>query len=759
MTSDNNMPVKTSDAGRQQFLPSTEYRSAIPGKVEEEIHLRDYLEVILRRKWVVLGMLFFTFISTLIFSLTSEKYYQAIGTIEVNQDAQKVTKFEDVVKEGYRLHEEFKTTQVALLTSDALARRVIDVLNLNEHPILVEESDNPADTGFFGVIKTGIKSFIQKSAAKEGLQEDHDLIQSRKKDIVLTFYKKCLEVTAEKGSMLIHVAFTSPSRQLSRDAVNTLLDEFINWKMDQKVESSRQAREYLMKQIDRAKINLEKAEEQQNQFARQAGIVSMDSRLNSVFRQLEDINAALGQAEADLIAKKSKYEQTLKDGPSNLPEVLESQLIRNLKSEYAMLYSHYEDMANIFHDEYPDLKTIRQRMQSIEARIDNESEKIFSAIRHDYQVAENHVEGIRARLDQVQQQALELNERATQYLIMAREVETNKAIYQSLLERAKEIETMAGISPGNIQIVDQAMLPLFPYKPDVKKNLLMAIVLGLMAGIGGAFLLEYFADTITNPDHIADRFHIPILGVIPLEKPTPGQALERIFTDDPRARMSEAFRTSRVSIQLSGAAANARCFAITSTGPGEGKTTIAANLAQTFANAGEKVVLIDADLRKPRLHMVFPDTAGRANGHGLSSYLAGLAPWDAIVKSASENLFLIPSGPIPPNPVELLASNRLARLIEELSETYDRIIFDAPPYYGFADILVLSRQVGGIILVSAIDQTTRSGLRHFLTAIGNVQATMLGCIVNKMNLNRRYGYKSYYHGYYQPEQHDTRRLS
>ena len=485
-------------------LPSMEYREGIPENFEEEINIRDYIDVVLRRKWLIISILFFTFISTLIFSLADTKLYKASGTIEASQLSQNVTKFEDIANEQM-YYQDFIATQVALLTSDTLAKRVADSLNLAEHPVIVGEKGKKAEPGLMTRFKQFVKSFIPKKESNE-TSPDIAFADIRKENALVSYVKGNLEISPQRDSLIINIAFSSPSRQLSQDAVNTLMDEFVNWKMDQKVASSQKAREYLMKQIDRAKINLEQAEEKQNQFARQAGIVSMDSRLNSVFRQLEDINAALGTAEADLIGKKSKYDQAVKDGPSSLPEVLSSQLINTLKSEYAQLRSEYENASEIFNEEYPDVKALKSRMDSIDDRIENESSKIFNAIAHDYQAALNRVQSLEEKLNEKKQQALELNERATQYNIMAREVETNKAIYQSLLERAKEIESMAGISPSNIEIVDRAALPIFPYKPNIRRNLMLAIVLGLMMGIGLAFLVEYFADTITNPDQICRAF-------------------------------------------------------------------------------------------------------------------------------------------------------------------------------------------------------------------------------------------------------------
>ena len=740
-------------------LPSVDYREVIPDHNKEEIHLKDYLEVLLRRKWLIISILFFTFVSTLIFSLAAEKQYEATGTLEVNQGAQKITKFEDVVTDKLRF-EEFVATQASLLKSDTLADLVIKKINLAEHPVIIERKEAGQSSGLLNGVKSFIKKIIRKKDDNaQDVAAAEALSKAMEEKSLLKFFKERLVVTPQRDAMIINISFASPDRWLSKEAVNTLMDEFINWKMDQQIDASDKAREFLMRQIDQAKISLESAEEKQNKFAKQAGIVSMDAKLNSVYRQLEDINTALGVAEADFAKKETIFQQAVKDGPSSLPQVLNSTLINQLKSEYAGLRSEFEKLTEIFRDDYPDVKAIRSRMNSIEKQINDESQKIFNSIKYEYEAALSLVKSLNQKFEDKKLQAIDLNERATQYKIMEREVETNKAIYQSLLERAREIESMAGGTP-NIQIVDRASLPIFPSKPNVKLNLLLAIILGLTAGVGGALMMEYFADAITSPDQISDRFQIPILGVVPVEKESPDYPLELAFSNNPRAGISEALLTSRVSIQLSVSDSQSKCIAVTSTSAGEGKTTITANLAQTFAGAGEKVIIIDADLRKPRMHKVFPETALKSNGYGLSNYLAGLSNERLVAKTSIDNVFLIRSGPPPPNPVELLASSRFTSLLKSLSKSFDRIIVDAPPHQGLADILVISRQVGGIILVSGIGECTREGLRHFKKSMENVRGNILGCIVNKFNPYQAYGNKYYqYHYQYGPKKPGVKELA
>ncbi len=724
-------------------LPSTELRESISAWDQEEVHLRDYLNVIIRRKWLIIGFLGLTFISTLIFTLASQKIYKASTCIEVTSRDQKVTKFEEVVSAEFGARE-FYETQVEMLSNNALALRVIKKLRLGEDPVVMETLYGSGEPGVVSRIKGFLVSLVTKGKEKK-YKIPLVAEEALKQQALLGFIGNNLVASPSRNSTLINISFTSPDRQLSQNVVNTFAEEFVHWRMEKKLEASQLARDFLMKQIDRAKINLENAEEELNRFAKQAGIVSLDSKLNSVYRQLEELNSALAVAETDLIGKKAVYRQAVKDGPSNLPQVLESDLVADLKAKYAILRSECDDLNVTFHDDYPAVKALKVRMTSIADRISSEEEKVFLAMENEYMAALKKSQAMKARVYEQKKLAMDLNERATQYKIMDREVETNKGIYQSLLERTKEIESMAGVSSSNINILDHALLPVFPFKPNVKMNLLLAMITGLIGGIGCAFLLEYFADTITDPDEIPDRFQIPILGVAPLVKENCYPA-ERTFTSDPRACLSEALRTTKTSIQLSGVGSNAKSFLLTSTIKGEGKTTLAINLAQAFAGAGEKVIFIDADMRMPSAHK-FLGLEDTVSDRGLSSLLAGVDDKNAISKTDIANLFFIPAGPVPPNPVELLASNRFAKLMEQVGQHYDRIILDGPPYQGFADTLVLSQHVGGVVLVCSMGETTRDALRHFKKSILNVRGTILGCIINKVNFSRRYGYHSYYSYY------------
>ena len=748
LTDTSGYPSEKMPAAFHEHLPSTEIQEPFYAWQEkEEISLNDYLDVIVRRKWLIITFLLFIFLTTMIFTLTATKIYRASAVIEVSQESPQVTKFEEILGAEVKARE-FYETQVELIGSKTLIGRIIDKLNLLKHPVLSKTLFGDGKPGLLHHIKQKVKSILP---GYKNHTDDSAISADVLKNQRLTDYvEENLEAAPSRKSMLIYVSFNSPDPALSRDLVNTLMDEFIARKMEQKLEASGIARDFLMMQIDRAKINLEKAEEDLNRFGKLAGIVSLDAKLNSIYRQLEDLNLAYTEAEADMIAKKVNYQQASGQGHASLPQVLESELIARLKENYAQLKSEYDDLKITFHDDYPKVRNLKTRMASIEGRIKQEEERIYLSIKNRYLAANKRAAAMQERVELQKKLVLDLNERATQYSIMTREVETNKAIYQSLLERAKEIESMAGVSASNIQIVDRASLPIFPIKPNVKLNLLLAIVVGILGGIGCAFLSEYFADTITNPEEISERFKIPILGIIPHVK-SGDVGVENKFLRHPRSPFSEAIRSSRVSIQLSGADTRSKTFLVTSGLPNEGKTTIAVNLALSFAAAGESVILIDVDFRKPSLQEVFSLT-GSVNGHGLSGFLAALTNTVCVYTRLHKNLNIIPCGPVPPNPVELLASKRFQQLMKKLSTRYDRVILDAPPYIGFADVLVLSKRVGGVVLVSSIGEASRETIGQFKKTILNIRGVILGCVVNKVDLDKKYGYGAY-HKYYQAYRH------
>lgn len=742
------LPVVAAGASR---LPSTDVREALPD-FDESADLRDYLDVLLRRKWLLINVLVAIFVTTLVVSLKMTPIFKAEGRMEFNVQAANVTKFEDVVASQLQTRE-YIQTQVKLLGSTSLATRVIDTLNLQEHaefnPEIAAQADQSAVSTWLRGLKKRVKGLF--GAATDLSDEEKKLALAQD---MLEQFQKNLQVLPERDTTIVSLAFTAADPALARDIVNTLLRQFIDWQMDKKLDAATSAKQQLEKQIEVARVDLEKAELALNQFARKAGIVSLDSKLNLIYRQLEEINSSLAQAESERIAKESLFRQAQQEGTDSLPQVVQSELIRDLRTEYVKLLGELQELREIFMDDYPKVKSLQAKLDDVGSKIRGEENRIARSIQRDYEAALDRERSLRETAETKKTLALQLNDQATQYKILEREVATNKSIFDRLLERSKEIDANVGSEISNIQIVDYARLPLEPYKPRIKLNLLLAIVLGLMAGVGLAFFLEYLDNTVKRIDELSDRFRIAVLGVIPTAGEEERKQLDFLVQAEPRASFSEAIRTAKVSIQLSGSSDRPlKSILLTSTAPYEGKTTLASNLTLSFAATNEKVLLLDCDLRRPRLHRVYPHNGVNK---GLSLYLGGMIEADALIQETTHpNLHFIPAGITPPNPAELLASSRMKAMLQHFGQRYDRIILDGPPYAGFADVLVLGHQADGVILVSTLNQTHREALRVFRKSLLNVHGNLFGSIVNKFEVSYNhygsyYKYYKYYHYSYRP---------
>lgn len=732
-------------------LPSLDRREYSPPLPEEEIHLRDYLDVLIRRKWVVIVFLLVTFFTTVLFTLVSTPLFEGKGILKASAREGRLTKFEDIQSSAVKSME-FQQTQVRLLQSEQMSLRIINRLKLRDNPLFNKEiadaqTEKSGLRELLGQTLASIRHFIRFNAD----DSQGDLNEMGKERLLVdTIVKKLhhlLKIEPVRNSELIGISFESPDAQLSAQVVNTAMDEFINMHLDSNIASSKTAVRFLDKQINAAQIQLEKSEKMLNAFSRKAGLVSMDPKLNLIMRQLEELNDALAKARAERIGKEALYQQAIGENSQNIAQILQDDLIQELKGQYANLQAEYQDLSTTFKPAYPKMKQLRAKMGDVSRRISDEKRRIIDSIKNDYEAALKKQEYLQVKAEEQKQRAINLNDKATQYKILLREVNTNKSIYQSLLQRSKEVEATLGAAVTNIQIVDRSRVPLYPSKPRVFRNILLGLLLGLFGGVGLAFLLEYLDDTIKNPDELISRFHIPVLGLVPYDKPCENnrKLMALKYYDEPRSPVAESIRTAITSIDLSAAEQPPKIILLTSILAGAGKSSLSSNTALSYLATGDKCLIMDVDLRKPSLHKIF-DKGSRSKG--LSSVLSGIHSLkDVIQETGFEGLDFIASGPLPPNPAELIASSRMRQVLERVGEHYSHVILDGPPYQGFAEILVLANMVDGVILVTVEGDTPREGVKHFRRSIINVGGKILGTIVNKAGRNKGYGSYSKYSYY------------
>lgn len=740
---------------RYYQLPSPEYFQPIPQE-EKEVNLRDYWRVIQKRFWTIMAFFLIVVVTTAIGTFTMKPIFRGTTTILINKENPQIVDFKEVFTVN-TMDLDYYQTQYKVLESRSLAKRVVQSLKLAEHPEFLPQPENsPIQTWKEKAIHFLRPWFFffgsESKSPEEGKKEN------ARETTLVNEYLTRLKIEPIRNSRLVKIHFDSHFPELSTRVPNTLAATYIQQNLENRFTSTEQAKEWLTRQLEELKGKVEKADEILQAFGSKHDIISLEEKENITMQRLRDLNEALAKAESERMAKEALAKQTQDRNYESLPSVMENKLIQDLKQSLIQLEGQYMKLSENYKPDYPEMKRLRNQMETIQKRLQAEMSKIFAGLRAEYEASLRKEALLRTAFEEQKVRAMEMKQRAIQYNILKRESDTNKELYRGLLQRMKEAGVSAGITASNIQVVDHAETPTKPYRPNKQLNLLLAAVVGLFLGVGLAFFFEYLDNTVKTPDDVEVLARLPSFGLVPevsLERRKRLEAgksypVELITYGHPKSMLAEAYRNIRTSILLSFSEKLPKTVVISSPNPAEGKTTTAINTAIALAQTGARVVIIDADMRKPRIHKVF----GRDNGTGLSNYLSGNIQLDSIIRTSRiPNLSFIPSGPIPPNPSELLGSNLFRKMIQSLGERYNHLVFDSPPIIGFTDSTILSTMVDGIILVIIGGKTPKETLLRAKEILFQVDARILGVVINRADI-RRSDYGSYYyryHYYYQKE--------
>jgi capsular exopolysaccharide synthesis family protein len=674
--------------------------------------------------------------------------YRGTTTIQINKENPQIVDFKEIFAVN-TMDMDYYQTQYKILESRSLARRVIQNLKLSEHPEFQTKPGTPFQQS---------KSKTLTSPSTYFSPSNKDLSEDEKETSLINQFLKKLKIEPIRNSRLVKIHFDSNTPELSAQVSNTLAATYIQQNLETRFVATERAKEWLTKQLGELKAKVERADEDLQAFGSKHDIISLDEKENVTMQRLTELNETLTKAEAERMAKEALYKQTKEKNIDSLSSILENKLIMDLKQAYIQLEAQYMKLSETYKPEYPEMVRLKSQMDTVQKRLDAEINKIIVGIRNDYESNLRREALLRQAYQQQKAKALEMKQRGIQYNILKREADTNRELYKGLLQRMKEAGVSAGITASNIQVIDQAELPTKPYRPNKPLNLLLAAVVGLFLGVGLAFFFEYLDNTVKTTEDVEQLIRLPSYGMVPeisserrrrLEKGT-SYPVELITHGHPKSMLSEAYRNIRTSILLSFSEKPPKRILLTSPNPAEGKTTTVINIAIALAQTGARVVIVDTDLRKPRIHKVFD----KENGVGLSNFLSGRAELESLVKGTEiPNLFYIPSGPIPPNPSELIGSNLFKSMMVSLEERFDHIVLDSPPVLGFADSIILSTFVDGIILVVSGGKTPRETLQRAKEVLQQVNAKILGVIINRVDIHRSdYGYYYYrYHSYYGKE--------
>lgn len=693
-----------------------------------------YWRIAVRWKWVIAAVVAVCLAAGLLITMFMTPKYTASATIEIARQQDKVLEVDDVKPESSFVDQEFYQTQYSLLQARTLAESIVDDLKLatNDRFFALFGVD-PDKEGFF-------------SAASGGKPTREQLANRRRvaADILL----KYVSISPVRSSRLVTVSFTSPDAALSMQIANAWTTHFIQASLARRFEATSYARKFLEQRLEQLRGRLEDSERALVAYASSQRIINIPSSDTSnpkaprterplVADDLSALNAALAEATADRIRAESRPPE--RGGVSS--EALANQAIAGMRERRAQAAADYAKMLAQFEPGYPPAQALAAQVAELDRSIAREEARVGAGLSGLVRAAREREASLKARVESLKSGLLDQRRRSIQYNIYERDVDTNRQLYDGLLQRYKEIGVAGGIGSNNISIVDPAQLPERPSSPRLVLNMALALFLGLALGGGIALLLEQIDEGVKDPQDIANVTALPMLGTIPIAA-TGETPLELLA--DRKSAQSEAYLSIRTSLQFSTSQGVPRSIALTSTRPGEGKSTSAFAIAQSLARTDRAVILVDCDMRSPSVHHLL----GLSNDKGLSNFLSGDDNIEAIARATGETgLSAMAAGPAPPNAGELLSGSRLELLIERLLERYDHVILDCPPVVGLADALLVASKAQGTVYVVEAHGVRTSVIRAALARLRTADVNLLGVVLTKFEARKaHYGY-GYEYGY------------
>lgn len=699
--------------------------------------IREYLLIALRWRYVILAATISCLLLGVIVTLLMTPQYTAIATIEISRESDRVTDFQGVERESNIADQEFYQTQYGLLQSHTVSERVAVQLRLVDDPAFFEmfraDTDKPAFERINGRYSAQGRAVRQRIAGE--ILRDH------------------LNVSPTRLSRLVDIRFASPDAAFSAKVANAWAENFIQNNLDRKVQATSYGRNLLQRQLGQAKERLDESQRLLVGYAASQRIINLPGQSNGqsttsersiVADNLESLNRVLSQATADRIAAEAQYRERGLQGASS--EALRNQAINLLRQRRAELAADYQRLMTQFEPAYPPARAVQSQIAQIDRSITTEEARVSGSVQAEYRQAQARENELKARVERLKTDYLDLRSRSIQYNIYQQEVDTNRALYDALLQRYKEIGVAGGVGINNISIVDLAQIPQRPSSPRLALNLILSLLAGLVLGTLLALAFEQLNESINDPAEVERRLGLPLLGTVPkVEDVEPKTALL-----DRKSDVVDAYFAVQTALAFATAHGVPRSLAVTSTRPAEGKSTTSLALAAMLARSHRNVILIDGDMRSPSVHQL----GGVNHDRGLSNYLSGEDDIASLTFPMVDFGFTAMSaGPLPPNAAELLTGGRLAMLIDRLLQTYDHVIIDSPPVMGLADAPLIASRVEGVVYAVESHGIRFSLVKTALSRLRAANAHIVGGVLTKFEVRRsQYGYE-YGYGYGRDESH------
>ena len=718
-------------------------------------HLRDYWRVLVQRRWVVFTCLGAVVATTLVLTFLITPEYEATTTLQIERQGPNILNFKDIVgaDPSYASYQDFYQTQYKILQSRTVIHLAIERLDLMNRP------------EFAGRKQAPIQRFSRwAKSTLFGAKEDDDPLEP-----ALKFIEENLSIQPVRNSQLVRISFTDRSPALARELSNAMAEAFLQFNYESRYGTTALAKEFLTKEVARVQSDIGGLERKLQEYGTQKEILALSDGTKDISEQaLGDLNSRYIEARGRLAVVEARYGAVRNGSPESLPEVLNSSLINTLRQQYAEMERKYTQMAERFKPDWPDMQQLQGEMEQSRQRLELEAQNIAGRVarvaRADYEKAKAEVANLEKQVATQKIEVQRVNRDAIEYASLKAEIGTKRTVLTDLVSRESETATserLKDTTASNIRIVDPAETPKKPAKPKKVMNLLLALILGSALGVGAAFLADYLDNTVKSEQDILRIAKLPVLGYVPHFQPlravtdeahaaqAPTPQVDLASHTDSRSGFAEAFKNLRTSLLLASADRPPRSIVVTSCEPQDGKSTVSVNLSIVLTQLGRRVLLVDADLRRPRLHKVF----GIQNAVGLSNFLSGNATADELIQETDiPNLRIVVSGPVPPNPSELLGSPALdgflGRLVEE--HAFDHVIFDSPPLVSVTDPVILASRMDGTMIVVRAGKTARESLVHATERIQHSRARVIGAVLNAVTEDAE---NYYYYGKYRYYRH------
>jgi capsular exopolysaccharide synthesis family protein len=712
--------------------PAAHEVASPPSTGDDIIDLRQYAAMLLRRRWVILPVFLAVILGTLVYTVRQPKVYQAVCTIIIESAAPRVLdaqQVQDVVESGAGgwVSRDYYETQYKILTSRAVATRVSERLGL------------ASNLRFLGL------ESVKDPAEQERLRSAADAVGA---------VQRRLRVEPIKDSRVVRLVVEDGDPELAAVIANAFADAYVTESLAVRSTTTQNASVWLEQQLADLEVKLETSGRALFEFKERNDIVSTswEDRQSMVSQRLTTINEALVRAKVERAQLQARAEAidnvlaAMKRGETgsleSLPGVTASVTVQALKAKYYEARAECSGLATKYLEDHPALLACTERVELSRANLEREIRNMVDSARQHYEEVRLTEKNLQALYDGTKTDAFGLNQYEREYVELKRAYDNNQRLYDVVLKRLKDAGLSGMLEMSNVRILDRARPSMAPVRPSVRRNLVAAVMMGILAGVALALLVEALDNTVRTPPHV-EALGLPFLGVLPRVEPEEGAPIDLVVHTDPKSPVAECCRSIRTNILFMSPERPVRTLLVTSSGPEEGKTTTALDIAITMAEGGSRVLLVDGDMRRPRVHKALD----LPNGSGLSALVLGETRLEEVVRTTRvPNLFAVTCGAIPPKPAELLQTHAFARLLAQMARDYDRVVIDSPPVSAVSDATIISTQVDGTILVVKASRTTRQQLRHSFRVLADVNARVLGAVLNHVDVSA-HQYAGYYYAY------------